>query len=326
MPVAAMLRPSKRAYPLSWRLLDAAEAAVGLIRPKRPELVVPALFLAPAILLVAVLVWGLVDMASDSLHMLDTATFLPAEAMSLGNYAQLIDRPIYATVIWRSLLAGVIVTVATLLLAFPYAYVMVRTPSPVIRRVLLISLFLPFFIGQVVRAYGWLIILGAKGIVNGAITGLGFEPLKLIYTYETILFGLVQYMLPFAVLLIAPAITAIGEEVEMAASSLGANWWRGFATVVLPMARPGLIAAGVVVFTLTLTDFAIPNILGGGTNDFAANAIYDAFFRISDSGLGAALAIVLTFLGSTIVGIILAIAGAGTLGMGGRAPAKGGGA
>ena len=112
----------------------------------------------------------------------------------------------------------------------------------------------------------------------------------------------------------------------MAASSLGANWWRGFATVVLPMARPGLIAAGVVVFTLTLTDFAIPNILGGGTNDFAANAIYDAFFRISDSGLGAALAIVLTFLGSTIVGIILAIAGAGTLGMGGRAPAKGGGA
>ena len=96
---------------------------------------------------------------------------------------------------------------------------------------LLISLFLPFFIGQVVRAYGWLIILGAKGIVNGAITGLGFEPLKLIYTYETILFGLVQYMLPFAVLLIAPAITAIGEEVEMAASSLGANWWRGFATV-----------------------------------------------------------------------------------------------
>ena len=231
-----------------------------------------------------------------------------------------------ATVIWRSLLAGVIVTAATLLLAFPYAYVMVRTPSPVIRRVLLISLFLPFFIGQVVRAYGWLIILGAKGIVNGAITGLGFEPLKLIYTYETILFGLVQYMLPFAVLLIAPAITAIGEEVEMAASSLGANWWRGFATVVLPMARPGLIAAGVVVFTLTLTDFAIPNILGGGTNDFAANAIYDAFFRISDSGLGAALAIVLTFLGSTIVGIILAIAGAGTLGMGGRAPAKGGGA
>lgn len=313
-----MSRLSKRAYPLSWRLLDAAEAVVGAMRPKRPEIVVPALFLAPAILLVAVLVWGLAGMVGDSLHVLDTATFLPAAEASLGNYAQLADRPIYATVIRRSLVAGVIVTAATLLLAFPYAYVMVRTSSSGLRRLLLIGLFLPFFIGQVVRAYGWLIILGNKGIVNAAVTALGFAPLKLIYTYETILFGLVQYMLPFAVLLIAPAITAISEEMEMAAASLGANWWRGFTTVVLPLARPGLIAAGVVVFTLTLTDFAIPNILGGGTNDFAANAIYDAFFRISDAGLGAALALVLTFIGSTIVGVILAIAGAGTLGLGGR--------
>ena len=103
------------------------------------------------------------------------------------------------------------------------------------------------------------------------------------------LFGLVQYMLPFAVLMLAPALTAIPEEIERAAESLGANWLR-----TLPPRRPadgeaGLVGAGIVVFTLTLTDFAMPAILGGGSNDFIANAIYDQFFRTSDAGLGATL-------------------------------------
>lgn len=79
------------------------------------------------------------------------------------------------------------------------------------------------------------------------------------------------------------------------------------------MARPGLIGAGVVVFTLTLTDYALPDILGGGTNDFAANAIYDAFFQISDAGLGSALAKLMVVLGSTLVGLLLAEVGAGTM-------------
>ena len=108
------------------------------------------------------------------------------------------------------------------------------------------------------------------------------------------LFGLVQYMLPFAVLMLAPALTAIPEEIERAAESLGANWFRTLRHVVLPMARPGLIGAGIVVFTLTLTDFAMPAILGGGTNDFIANAIYDQFFRTSDAGLGATLTMLLS--------------------------------
>jgi putative spermidine/putrescine transport system permease protein len=84
---------------------------------------------------------------------------------------------------------------------------------------------------------------------------------------------------------------------------------------VLPLARPGLIGAGIVVLTLSLTDFAIPAILGGGTNDFIANAIYDQFFRTSDWGLGAALALLLVGVGSAVVGIIFAALGAGTLGM-----------
>jgi putative spermidine/putrescine transport system permease protein len=213
----------------------------------------------------------------------------------------------------RSLLAALIVTLIALALGFPYAYAMVRTGSAALRKLLLIGLFLPFFIGQVVRAYGWLIVLGNQGLINQLLGVLGLGPYKLLYHYPAVLLGLAQYMLPFAVLLLAPAIVAIDEEVELASESLGASWPLTFWHVVLPMAKPGLVGAGVVVFTITLTDYALPDILGGGTNDFIANAIYDAFFQISDAGLGSALAMILVLLGSTIAAALFALLGAGTM-------------
>jgi putative spermidine/putrescine transport system permease protein len=191
---------------------------------------------------------------------------------------------------------------------------MVRTRSSWLRKLLLVSLFLPFFIGQMGRAYGWLIILGQQGIANTLLQSVGLGPYRLIFTYETVIFGLVQYMLPFAVLMLAPALAAIAEEVELAAESLGARWWQAMLNVVVPMAKPGLVAAGVVVFTIALTDFAMPAVLGGGTNDFLANSIYHAFFRISDPGLASALAVILVAIGSTIVAILFAWLGTGTLG------------
>jgi putative spermidine/putrescine transport system permease protein len=190
---------------------------------------------------------------------------------------------------------------------------MVRTRSSALRKLLLISLFLPFFIGQVVRAYGWLILLGNQGLLNAAFGWFGLGPFNMIANYEAVIVGLVQFMLPFAALLLAPAVVAIHEEIELASESLGANWLRTMWHVTLPMAKPGLIAASVVVFTLTLTDFAMPEILGGGTTDFIANAIYDAFFQISDKGFGSALSILLVALGSILVALIFALSGAGTL-------------
>jgi putative spermidine/putrescine transport system permease protein len=308
-----MVRPPRSAYPLSWRVLDALEVVAAALWPRRFAPALPYLMLAPALLLVGLLVLGLAEIADGSFRILDTSTFTMSEGYSLANYRKALTEPFFLIVASRSVLAALIVTAATLVLAFPYAYVMVRTPSPALRKALLVALFLPFFIGQVVRAYGWLIILGNQGLVNEALGLIGLGPFRLLYNYPAVLFGLVQYMLPFAVLMLAPALTAIPEEIEAAASSLGADWVRTFIHVVLPMARPGFVGAGLVVLTLTLTDFAIPAILGGGSQDFIANAIYDQFFRTSDQGLGATLALLLVALGSAIVGLVLALLGAGTL-------------
>ena len=298
--------------------MDALEAAAAVVWPARFAAAVPYLMLAPAVLLVGLLVIGLAYIGDTSLRTLDTSTFLLSDDYTLANYRRALSESLFRTVAARSLQASLIVTAVTLLLAFPYAYLMVRTPSAALRKLLLIALFLPFFIGQVVRAYGSLIILGNQGMVNDALSLVGVAPLRLLYNYPSVLFGLIQYMLPFAVLMLAPALTAIPEELEAAAHSLGANWLRAFWHVVLPLARPGLVGAGLVVLTLTLTDFAMPAILGGGSQDFIANAIYDQFFRTSDQGLGATLALLLVAAGSLLVGLVLYLFGAGTLAMGRR--------
>lgn len=295
-------------------VLDGLEVARAGLFPHGGGKLTPWLFLLPAVLLTGLLVLGIVPLVDASLKTLDRATFRMGETWSLANFVTLWERPVYALLASRTLVAALVVTGLTLLIALPYAWLMVRTPKPWLKKLLLVSLFLPFFIGQVVRAYGWLIVLGQQGLVNTALAGLGLPTVSILYTLPGVVLGLVQYMLPFAVLMLAPAFTAVAEEVELASASLGATPARTFAHVVLPLVRPGLVAAAVVVFTLTLTDFAMPAIMGGGRNDFVANGIYDAFFRLSDPGLGGALSIVLTLLGTTIAGVMLALFGLGTLG------------
>jgi putative spermidine/putrescine transport system permease protein len=311
--------PSPHArYPLTWRVMDALEWLADRLWPRSMSRHTGWLLIAPSLILVGSLAYGMVEIVDTSLRTLDTETFRMSDSYSLANYLKAAQSETYLSIALRSLLGAVLTTALTLMLAFPYAYVMVRTRSAATRKALLICLFLPFFIGQVVRAYGWLIILGNDGIVNHAIGLAGIAPQRFLFSFPAVVFGLVQYMLPFAVLMLAPALTAIAEEVETAAKSLGASWPKTMWHVVLPMARPGLIGAGLVVLTLSLTDFAMPAMLGGGSQDFIANAIYDQFFRTSDAGLGSALTLLLVMAGTFLAGVILSLFGAGTLAVGKR--------
>lgn len=306
--------PSLAAYPLGWRVLDLLEALAERW-PRRLAGVVKWLLLLPALALVGLLLWGMVVMADASLREMDFRTYRLSEEWSLVNFVKAWNSAAFWATLWRSLIAAAVVTATCLALALPYSYAMTRTRRPWLRKALLIGLFLPFFIGQVVRAYGWLILLGQQGLVNQALGTVGLGPYRLLFEYPTVIFGLVQYMLPFAVLMLAPALAAVPEEVERAAESCGASWPRTLWHVVIPMVRPGLVAAALVVATLTLTDFAMPAIMGGGGSDFLANLVYDQFFRTSDAGLGSAITLILTLTGTTMAGILLAIAGVSALGV-----------
>lgn len=292
------------AYPLRWRLLDMAEALFEAVSPRKFRVAIPYLWLAPALALTSLLAIGLFLMFDSSLRELDRSTLLLSESYSLTNYFKLQQYPIFAVVLMRSIYTSLLVTLFTVALAFPYAYTMVRTDSARMRKFLLFCLFVPFFIGAIVRGYSWIIVLGRDGLINNVIGLFGIEPMKILFTPAAVVIGLVQLLLPFAVLMMAPAVTAIPKEVELAAESLGATWSRTIWEVVMPLARPGLVSATIVVFTLALTDYAMPSIMGGGMYDFVSNLIIDIYFSMSDPGLSAALVVILVALGSLLVGCI----------------------
>jgi putative spermidine/putrescine transport system permease protein len=232
---------------------------------------------------------------------------------TLANWVRLGETTAFHTVFSRTLLYSAAVTVGSVGLAIPYAYLVVRTDRTLFRYVLLFGLFVPFFTGVIIRAYGWLIILGKTGLVNWLLASVGVGTVKFIGTPMAMVLGLLQYLLPFAVLMLTPAIASIDPDLERAAKNCGANQWETFRHVVLPLARPGITAATIVTFTLSMANYSIPDLLGG-TNSFVANFIYDKIFGTLNYPFAAVLCTVLVIVASVFVFTIFKVYGTGTLG------------
>ena len=229
--------------------------------------------------------------------------------LTLSNYAFLFTRPLYLEVFARTLLVGVSVGLVDILLGFPLAYFLVRTRSR--WKGLLIALSLaPLLASVVVRTYGWYIILNRFGVANDALLGMGIieERIPFMPSTGAIVIGLAHALLPYTVLSIMGSLQGINPNLESAAMSLGANRTRTFFNVVLPLALPGVAGGFLLVFSIAISAYATPAILGGPATQVAATAIYNFIVVILDWSLGAALAVVL------IVSSLLLLYGAARLG------------
>lgn len=291
---------------LWWASLDGVIRLKGS-RPRVSPLVAGYLWMTPAIIIVGFLVVGMGYILIYSVFLYHPEKFI-IPAFTFENYVSFFSSRDALKVFGRTLSTTLIVTAASLVFAYPYAYIIVRVRSVWLQKTLLVALFLPFFTGEVVRAYAWLILLGRQGLVNNVLTGVGLPAMDLIYNRFAVTVGLVHIMLPFAVLMLAPALTNISHEMEMAAMNLGAGKARTLLHVVLPLSRPGIIAATIVVFTLSITEYAIPAILGGGLFDFMANRIYQIFFHVLDFPRGAAFSVILVIAVSLMIPLAFGIA------------------
>lgn len=269
--------------------------------------------LVPAVALVGLLFVGLLLLGYYSLLTFDPVEILVYE-FTVENWQRVLTTEGYHTIFVRTLVLTTVVTVLSVALALPYAYLTIRVRSPLVRKVLLVSIFVPFFTGVIVRAYGWLIILGRQGVVNAVLGVFGVGPVRFIASEPAVLVGLLQIMLPFAIIMIAPAIQDIDRSLELAASNLGANRLQTFRHVVLPLAAPGIAGATIVVFTITAATFAVPDIIGGGRVDFVANLVFRTLFDSGNYPLAAALSVALVAIASLVVLAIFRALGSGTLG------------
>ncbi len=219
------------------------------------------------------------------------------------NFAKLLD-PVYSGVIVQSVGMAVVVTLLALLLGYPIAYAITRLPERW-RTIALIAVVLPFWTNFLIRTYAWILLLNKAGIVNEALQGLGIidTPLPLLYNWGTVAVGLLYMYLPLMILPLYASLQAVDPSVREAATNLGSSPWRVFRTITIPMSLPGALTGAIFVFVPSMSNFVIPELLGGGKMILIGNLIRDQFLEARNWPFGATLALVLTaFLALLIVG------------------------
>ena len=229
-----------------------------------------------------------------------SASFLKSEAQqltaepTLDNYRFLLTRPLYLQVFLRTFVVGISVGLIDVALGYPLAYFLVRTRSRW-KGVLIALSLAPLLASVVVRTYGWYIILNRFGVANDALLAVGLLDERIAFMPSTgaIVIGLAHALLPYTVLTIMSSLNGINPNLESAAMSLGATRTRTFFNVVLPLSLPGIAGGFILVFSIAISAYATPAILGGPATQVAATAIYGFMLQILDWSLGAALAVIL---------------------------------
>ncbi len=212
---------------------------------------------------------------------------------SLGSYATLLD-PLYLRIYLRSILLATATTTICLLLGFPLAYYMARLPAPW-QAVWMVLIMIPFWTNFLVRTYAWIFILRSEGLLNTVLTDLALisRPVEILYTEAAILIGLVYGYLPFMVLPLYAALERLDKSLVEAAADLYAPGWARFRRVILPLAKPGVVAGCLLVFIPSVGAFITPDLLGGAKTMMVGNLIQHEFLVVRDWPFGSAVSFVL---------------------------------
>ena len=230
------------------------------------------------------------------MSMLETTAFGIRFDLTLAHYERLLKTPLYAALLFKTFRIAVVTTALTLFAAYPIAYFLSRQTGRA-KSALLLFLFLPFWIGYVVRTFAWLPILGRTGLINQTLMQLGIisAPIEwMLYNEFAVYLGLVYVYLLFMVLPIFLSLDRIEPQLYEAAIDLGAGPWRVLSRVVFPLSWPGVLSGCIMVFLLTFGAFVTPALLGGASGIMYSNVIATQFFADNNWGFGAALSIVMT--------------------------------
>lgn len=225
---------------------------------------------------------------------------------SLQTYWEILSTDIYRSTLWATLLISAVVTAIALPFGFLIAYYTVMVVrGRLTRRLIYIAVILPLFTSNIVRAFGFMVLLGRNGFVNNTLLWLGVidKPLRILYSDVAVVIGLTYIFVPFMVLSIASALQGIDRSLLQASSDLGGGPWATFRKVVLPLSLPGVLAGSVIVFTLSVSAFVTPSVMLGGRGKVMSMLIYEQYVSFMNFPFGAALAITLMF--AAFVGVAL---------------------
>jgi len=263
-----------------------------------------ALLLMPSILLtVLLLVVPVGFLFRYSFYELDISSQI-ASGLTFTNFVKVLGDTYYLELIGKTLLFSFAVTVFALIIGLPLAAYLWRG-SRRIRFPLTILILSPLLVSIVVSSYGWIVILGTKGIINNLLISAGLidVPVKLLYTNTAIMIGLVHLVIPFMVLPILSTLERIDTAVTEAAAVLGASPLRVWTEILLPLLVPGIAGGTNIVFALAMSAYVTPAVLGPSGPNFITTLIYQHFVTLFDWATGSALAVTLFLLSMSVIAL-----------------------
>ena len=251
-------------------------------------------FVAPALIwTMAFFVAPFVVMGAMSLATLEGRTLV--WGVSFANYAELAEKAYLWRAVVVSLEITLTVTVVSVALAYPLAWIIAFRVPARWRRLALLLAILPFWTSYVVRSYAWLLVLAREGVINQTLMGIGLiaEPLTLANTRFATITGFVHFFVMLLTLTIYANLIQLSPNYRRAAADLGATPLQTFRHVILPLTLPGIVTGAFLTFVLCIGDYVTPQILGGNTELTVPQVIMVQLGRRADFPLAAALAIVL---------------------------------
>ena len=201
-----------------------------------------------------------------------SGTIIPA--WNLDNFRQLLSAPVYRTIALRTVFIAAAVTFTDALMAWPFAYVMVRLAGPRMRATLMLLVLLPLWSSYLARVYAWRLILAHNGALNWALHAIGLPGASIGYSNWAMWIVFSYLWLPFMILPLYAALERIPPSLLEASGDLGAKGFTTFRRVLWPMALPGMVAGSIFTFSLTLGDYVTPVLVGGPGSDFIGNVVY----------------------------------------------------
>ena len=258
-------------------------------------------FLAPvSIWLVLLIVLPQIDLLIMSFR---TENDLGEMAWSISNYLSFFDEPIYWLTFVRTAIYSILVTFLTFIIALPLAFYITKVVNPKFQGFLTLLLLLPFWVSELVRVYGWMILLRESGVINHFLLKLGIlgKPIEMLYQDSTMILGLVYTSMLFMVVPLLAVLDSLDNSLIEAAYDLGANMWTILFKIIIPHATPGIVSGSIVVFMLTLGNYLTPNLMGGKNSLWFTEQIYNQFIASFNWNQGSAFGFLLLFLSSIVI-------------------------
>ena len=222
---------------------------------------------------------------------------------SLSNYMLFFKEPIYWLTFVRTAIYSILVTFLTFVIALPVAFYITKVSTRRFQVFLTMLLLLPFWVSELVRVYGWMILLRESGVINHFLLKLGIldRPVEMLYNDVTMIMGLVYTSMLFMVIPLIGVLESLDDSLIEAAYDLGANMWSILVKIIIPHAVPGIVSGSIVVFMLTLGNYLTPNLMGGKNSLWFTEQIYNQFIASFNWNQGSAFGFLRLILASLVI-------------------------